>query len=79
MRVRGQHLVAKPRDAGQVDAVPVDRRRRVDAIKAAVESGAEIVNSATTNVITNAGAGSPNRLLYTGPATPAPAPTPDPD
>ena len=40
--------------------------------------GAEIVNSATTNVITNPGSGSPNRLLYTGPATPAPAPTPVP-
>ena len=40
--------------------------------------GAEIVNFATTNVIANPGSGSPNRLLYTGPATPAPAPTPVP-
>jgi subtilisin family serine protease len=38
-----------------------------------------LVNSSTTEVITNVGSGSPNRLLYTrGGATPTPAPTPTP-
>ena len=40
--IRRQHPVAKPDDPWQIDAVPVDRFRRVDAIEAAVEPGAEI-------------------------------------
>ena len=42
---------------------------------------AAIINSATTNHVTNPGTGSPNRLLYsllTAPPPPSPTPTPDP-
>jgi subtilisin family serine protease len=43
--------------------------------------GAAIINSATTNHVTNPGTGSPNRLLYsllTGAPPPTPTPTPNP-
>ena len=40
--IGGQHLVTQRGDAGQVDAVPVHRRRRGDAIHAAVDPGAEV-------------------------------------
>ena len=42
MRVGRQYVVAKRQYPWQVHAVPIDRRRRLDAIKTAVQAGAEV-------------------------------------
>ncbi len=42
LRVRRQHLVAQREDPRQVDAVPVRRWRRIDAMETAIETGTEV-------------------------------------
>jgi hypothetical protein len=37
-----QHLVAKRRDPRQIHAVPVHRRRRIDAVETAVQTGTQV-------------------------------------